>query len=166
MSTQDSSDHHCSIRLDFDFHGGSTGSNPVGGASHLEHISALFLREQPDHRRDLAHLDAIPTQSCEDAVQAWHVAALDQRRPPVEMTTEGRRSLSRQDEGRCVQCLSLVFVSSPVVESDDRRRPIMDQKPVVVGIADYQPELFDKLRRTQARVAVVPLLAIQEAVAS
>ena len=42
----------------------------------------------------------------------------------------------------------------------------MDQKPVVVGIADYQPELFDKLRRTQARVAVVPLLAIQEAVAS
>jgi hypothetical protein len=49
------------------------------------HVHTLVLREQPAHRRNLTHLDRVPVQPCQDAVEPWHIAAIDQRHPPVEI---------------------------------------------------------------------------------
>jgi hypothetical protein len=59
----------------------------VRGASagHLERVRTLVLRQQPAHRRDLPHLDGVSIQSGQDAVEPRHIAAIDQRRPPVEI---------------------------------------------------------------------------------
>jgi len=61
----------------------------IGGrgasAGHPELISPPVLREQPTHRRDLTHLDEVPIEPCQDAMEARHVASLDQRHPPVQI---------------------------------------------------------------------------------
>ena len=45
ISTKNNSYHHCPIRLNFDFHGGSTGSNPVGGTKKT--FTPRFVRVWP-----------------------------------------------------------------------------------------------------------------------
>jgi hypothetical protein len=54
--------------------------NWPSGARHT-----LVLREQPAHRRNLTHLDRVPVQPCQDTAESWHIAAIDQRPPPVEI---------------------------------------------------------------------------------
>jgi hypothetical protein len=56
-------------------------SVPTGrdaSAGHLERVHTLVLREQPAHRRNLTHLDRVPVQPCQHAVEPWHIAAIDQ----------------------------------------------------------------------------------------
>lgn len=51
----------------------------------MQDFSALFVKEQPGHGGDLAHLDRVAIESGQDAVQAWKVAVVDQLSPSVEV---------------------------------------------------------------------------------
>jgi hypothetical protein len=53
----------------------------------LENGSAFAFGEEAAHGRYLAHLDGVAVEACEDAVQAEHVALIDQQAPAVEVAT-------------------------------------------------------------------------------